>query len=301
MAETWSIELDRLEVIDADEDGLLSDGDEPYIIALGFRSRALTPRSTHVTWSGVLDDDWAEGSDAGDATDIPASMGRVDFDNVELATAASIAAGRLPEVLGMLAIVMESDATPFDAVRAKTNELRDVMEVKLRGLVEQGNINPANPAASIRDAIASARAQLQPSILEALGLWLSSFGDPDDIVGAQTWFFAAADARVSAGAGLPALAEQAIAVELGSNGVRYALKGRVAQHSWRGFELAASGASTKALMDAVSRVPNSMELFYIGANGAVQDRFFYDGSPWNGFELAPPGSASTTGAITALS
>ncbi|HEY7572410.1 MAG TPA: hypothetical protein VH796_13670, partial [Nitrososphaeraceae archaeon] len=52
---------------------------------------------------------------------------------------------------------------------------------------------------------------------------------------------------------------------------------------------------------AVSRIPNSMEIWWIGANGSVNDNYWYYGGTWNGFQIAPPGSASTSGGITAVS
>ena len=48
-----------------------------------------------------------------------------------------------------------------------------------------------------------------------------------------------------------------------------------------------------------------MELWWIGADGSVQDRYYYDGSGWNGFTLAAAGSAlvqlGSGPAITAVS
>ena len=45
---------------------------------------------------------------------------------------------------------------------------------------------------------------------------------------------------------------------------------------------------------------NTMEVFWTGPNGSVQDRYYYDGSGWNGFTLSG-GLASTTGGVAALS
>ncbi|MEH2009651.1 hypothetical protein, partial [Nostoc sp.] len=45
-------------------------------------------------------------------------------------------------------------------------------------------------------------------------------------------------------------------------------------------------------MTAVSRTPNSMEVWWIAANGSIQDAYWYEGSQWQRFELAPAGSAS---------
>jgi hypothetical protein len=66
----------------------------------------------------------------------------------------------------------------------------------------------------------------------------------------------------------------------------------------------AGTASTTGGITAVSRVPNAMQVWWIGADGSVQNRYFWDGTGWNsnGVEvIAGPGSASTTGGITAVS
>jgi hypothetical protein len=51
---------------------------------------------------------------------------------------------------------------------------------------------------------------------------------------------------------------------------------------------------------AVSRIPGSMEVWYVAEDGSVEDAFWYDQQPWRRFMLAPPGSASK-GGITAVS
>ncbi|MED3548813.1 hypothetical protein P4522_32745, partial [Bacillus thuringiensis] len=62
---------------------------------------------------------------------------------------------------------------------------------------------------------------------------------------------------------------------------------------WKRFELASAGsASPHGSITAVSRIPGSMEVWWIGANGSVQDAYWYEGSQWKQFELAPAGSAS---------
>src|SRR5687768_2207674 len=116
MAGTWSIVLDRLVVHDADEDDFFSDGDEPYFVTMGVRSRLGVPGTTEVFWSGVLDDDWANGIDDGGAAGIPSSMGRLDFPGVETPGVAELIGGARPEVIGAVIVAIESDATPFDAI-----------------------------------------------------------------------------------------------------------------------------------------------------------------------------------------
>ncbi|MED7948902.1 hypothetical protein PUR56_08845, partial [Streptomyces sp. BE303] len=60
-------------------------------------------------------------------------------------------------------------------------------------------------------------------------------------------------------------------------------------------------ASANGGIAAVSRIPGSMEVFFVGGNGSVQDRFWYEGGTWQGFELAPAGSASTHTGVAAVS
>ncbi|PEW59101.1 hypothetical protein CN443_15265, partial [Bacillus cereus] len=72
--------------------------------------------------------------------------------------------------------------------------------------------------------------------------------------------------------------------------------------SWRSFELAPTGnASINGGISAVSRIPNSMEVWWIGANGSVQGAWPDEGGQWGRYELAPAGSASPNGGITAES
>src|SRR5258706_161893 len=77
----------------------------------------------------------------------------------------------------------------------------------------------------------------------------------------------------------------------------------MATNSWKQFELpSTSNGSANGGIAAVSRIPNSMEIWWIGANGSVQDAFWYEGQEhWGQFEIAPPGSASPNGGITAVS
>ena len=72
--------------------------------------------------------------------------------------------------------------------------------------------------------------------------------------------------------------------------------------SWNKFSLPSAGiASLKTGVAAVSRIPNSMELWYVGAQGSIEDCFWYDGGNWQAFQLAPPASASLTSGVAAVS
>jgi hypothetical protein len=74
---------------------------------------------------------------------------------------------------------------------------------------------------------------------------------------------------------------------------------------WGLYDLAPAGSASfesgGVLIAAVSRIPNSMEVFWIGGDGSVQGAYWYEGGQWTRYELSPPGSASTTGGIAATS
>ncbi len=120
---TWSIRLENLHVLDADEEGIFSDGDEPYLVAIGFRSKFQTPGSTQVTWRGMLDDEWAEGADDNETFPIPERMGVITFPGVEEIGKISAALGRKPELIGAFVAAFESDATPFRDIRAAIKDV----------------------------------------------------------------------------------------------------------------------------------------------------------------------------------
>jgi hypothetical protein len=75
-----------------------------------------------------------------------------------------------------------------------------------------------------------------------------------------------------------------------------------ANADWNHFQLAPPGSSAfLGKIAAVSRIPGSMEVWWIAQDGSVQDANWYEGRQWNQFTLAPPGSADTTSRIAAVS
>lgn len=72
--------------------------------------------------------------------------------------------------------------------------------------------------------------------------------------------------------------------------------------AWNQFPLAPDGSAVAASRIArVSRIPGSMESWWIAPNGSVQGAYWYEGSNWGRYELAPAGSASPGGGIAAVS
>ncbi len=82
----------------------------------------------------------------------------------------------------------------------------------------------------------------------------------------------------------------------------YGIDGIQTPSAWRAFELSGAGsADPKTRVAAVSRIPGSMELWWIAPNGSVQAAYWYEGGNWQRYELAPQGSAAPGGGIDAVS
>lgn len=264
MAEQWRVEFSTLHVHDADEDGWLSDGDEPYIVSIGFRSRFRTPGSTRAWWSGVLDDKWAEGVDSGQARAIPPNQGVVVFDDVDRPGVAELRGGAMPEVLGVVLVVMESDATPFHVIRVLMNRVKDAIVAQIRPLVEGGAINLVDPQPQIQQAIAAVKSGTELSTREEIALFLVSLGDPDLVVGVKAFVYAAL--TPIPGLALPVLEEKPIDVDLKQRGVHYQVTGRVrtAPRGWKRL-----GGGLGADPSIVSWAYGRLDLFVTGTDAAL--------------------------------
>ncbi|MFE1664459.1 hypothetical protein [Microbacterium sp. P02] len=279
MSESWTIALDRLKVNNADEDGFLSDGDEPYLIMIGFRSKFRTPGSTQVFWSGVLNDDWANGIDTGGSRPIPADQGIVRFDNVDRPTQAQVLAGDFPELLGTFALVFESDATPFSAIKGLVNDLIAATRTQLTALVEKGQLNLLNPQPDIDKAIKAVIAAIEPSTIGKIGLFLQSWGDPDDFLGVRPLIFAAVDSSMA----LPVavLTEQPLNLSYTSSGVDYRVTGGVSRARQSiGWE--SLGGATNTGPGAASWGSGRLDVFAAGTDNAMWHKWFDGG--WHEWE-----------------
>lgn len=87
------------------------------------------------------------------------------------------------------------------------------------------------------------------------------------------------------------------------DGGRYTLMFDARNKAWRQFELAPDrSALATGGIAAASRRPDSMEIWWIGAEGSVRGAYWYEGqSGWRQYEIAPAGSASTDGGVAAVS
>jgi len=195
------IRLQDLHVEKAQEDDFWSDGDEPYLVTIGFRSKFRTPGSTQVWWSGDLHE--LGDLDSGDSVGLPPSMGYVEFPNLRIVSRDDLMRLDFPEVFGAFTLVLESDATPFDLLRPKLGELRGVLQQEITRLIENGQLISdftapqeqitAEVSANLQAALNNTVAAFNFSFTEKLLLFVSSFGDPDDFIGFHGFVFAGVD------------------------------------------------------------------------------------------------------------
>jgi hypothetical protein len=182
LPDQWQLRLERLQVIIPQENSLFSNGDEPYLAVIGFKSTFGEAGSTRIIWNSTLRE-IASGMDRGDVADIPPEMGFIDF-GVTDGDYANIT------LLGALVVALESDATSFGIMEDLFDEVADSIKDLLVTEFESGNptlLDPETRSAAIRDL----RCSMNLSTGRKIGIWLSSAGDPDDVIAMQSLIYLA--------------------------------------------------------------------------------------------------------------
>jgi hypothetical protein len=188
----WSTDANRLTALDAQEESFFSDGDEPYMAVIQFRVTPGVPNSTQVQYLGHLQE-IATNIDDGDSASIPDAMGRAQFPNAIPVDAAGLARGQAPEIVGVVTVAMESDASPFSAINGIMGDVTAELDNQLRTQIETLSfadiLDPSVAGDRLAEAARRVQAAAEPSFWEAVGIWFSSFGDPDDVIGFKVLFF----------------------------------------------------------------------------------------------------------------
>ncbi len=170
----WEIQLKELRVITPEDGG----GDEPYLVLIGFRSTFDTPGSTKVLWSGVLRE--LGGSvKSGQLVRIPRDVGVVQLGEVDPADGVT--------VVGGLVLAFESDATPWNRIRALINKLMGKLKDDLDQNIENGSLLAfiENPDAA-NEMVKRIKTSMELNLLQMLYLWDVSWSDRDELIGVQT-------------------------------------------------------------------------------------------------------------------
>ncbi|GEM_PF-5483923 len=228
--ETWRIEFQRMNIVKAQE----RSGDDPYVVTVGFRSRLMTKGSTRVSWSRVVDGDWAADSPSGTTRSIPPRQGVVRFPGV---TRPNRLEKDLPEVIGAVLVSIEHDRTPAGSIRVIVDKLVDALERTVADLVENVSLTDDEETRrrKIEAAVRDVSRTVTPTWFEGLGLAIESGLDPDDVTGMSIVVFGAVGKDFPA-TGFPRLTESPLSARHDRSDQVYVITGRVLPECEAGWE-----------------------------------------------------------------
>lgn len=185
MLQTWRVVLERLRVNIGDEGGFLSDGDEPQVAIVAFRSRYRTAGSTKV-WRQPYDSSlWPEGVGELGVIGIHPSIGVFEYPPI------TDQPGFIPDIFGFSVAAFERDNTPDWIIRDKLDDIVETLQAGLLRLVEHGELSlrPEEQEQQIRDLQAQVHAAADFNWIETAGVFVGSTLDSDDEVGTAEFMF----------------------------------------------------------------------------------------------------------------
>ena len=230
-----TVDGQTLTAIDAQEESFFSNGDEPYVAVIQFRVIPGVPGSTQVHFLGNLQE-IATGIDDGDSAAIPDALALASYPDVQYANLQQILSGTSPEIIGAVTVAMESDASPWSAINGIMNDVAAELDNQLRTQIEPLSfvdlVSGEGVAARLESAANAIQAAAEPSFWNGIGIWFSSFGDPDDVIGFKVLFTVAVTGELqdtvdSQLSDLPAsvvggaLRNESIAVDYAGDGATY--------------------------------------------------------------------------------
>jgi len=193
---TVDVAATTLTVVQAQEDGFFENGDEPYVAVIKWRVIPGTAGSASAEFIGNLSE-LGSGADDGAVLGIPAAMGAVDFENVQSASFSTLLNdGVVPELVGTVMVVMESDFTPWGTINNLMNDVESALQTELVAQVEPLTIAQLTDPQQVADALSTAAANVEaavtPDVWDSILLFLGSLGNPDDpiAVGFTVWIAA---------------------------------------------------------------------------------------------------------------
>lgn len=190
---TIEVGATSLTVVQAQEDGFFENGDEPYVAVVKWRVVPGTAGSASAEFIGNLDE-LGSGADDGAVLTIPPAMGTVTFANVQGASLQMLLAdGVVPELVGTVMVVMESDLTPWGTIENLMHDVEASLEAELvEPLTIAQLTDPEQVADALTTAAANVEAAVTPGVWDSILLFLGSLGNPDDPidVGFTVWIAA---------------------------------------------------------------------------------------------------------------
>ena len=195
MTETWAVDANTLASVEQQETNLTK-GDEVYVASIRFRTTPGVVGTTSTAFHGGLVD--ISNVHEGETHVIPNTMGRVTFAGVTRLGGADIAAGKSPEVVGTATIVMESDLSHNTTVNKLFTEAAAEAKPIIARVSEDlslGDLLADDRALSgaLARLASDVEAATKPTLLQKVGLFITSFGDADDPVDQKFNVFVAVD------------------------------------------------------------------------------------------------------------
>jgi hypothetical protein len=77
------------------------------------------------------------------------------------------------------------------------NNLQGALQTLLVNLIEQGQIDLSDPGNSVKQAVTQLKSSFEPSFWQKVGLFLGSYGNPDDVIGFHAFVYVVTDNTVS--------------------------------------------------------------------------------------------------------
>jgi hypothetical protein len=232
-AETWVLDAQTIRSTDQSEHQIVNQGDELYLARIVFRSTLGKANSTSAYFKGgVTMQNTMKNVHEGETHSIPDNMGKVSFPNVVRRSIVDVIGGTGPDLVGTVDVLFEDDNTPKGAVSDLMRDLANVLKDELAGIVESIsllNLDTDELAGELEQAMGNISDAITPTTSQAIGLFLRSFFNPDDLIGFRVNLFAAVDETLA-----PVVDAQVAGVFPASVGTAGALRARSYSHSYAG-------------------------------------------------------------------
>jgi hypothetical protein len=185
----WALDVRSVEALRTQETD-----DEPYVLAIGFRSTFGEAGATQVVGPQGFGFDDLDRIDPGEQAIVDDAFGRIPFPDVRHLRATDPRAACAPaDLLGAVMLVMEHDLSTAESVRDVLAPRLEVVRAQVARVVE------AQPLArrlderlrfrrDVRRALTEARRRVALGLGEALTALFTSVLNPDDYVGAHALF-----------------------------------------------------------------------------------------------------------------
>jgi hypothetical protein len=223
-----TVRLSQFRIANPDEDGVFSDGDEPYLFVAAIFAdgttidvsnlraatvRIQSPAKTHgnLGLSGVGKGTYA----------IPSAIGTFKTTLKPLSGLANLDLARNLALAGIIVIAMDEDGTPTSAINKAREAFVSILQRDLNKAVRRASEpNIAQLTAKIEDAMVDA---IKEDLISSPGGFLSGLPgvvDPDDFIGAGFAMARYPEIRAAGSAGVP------ISMTFTKSGTRYVVNGK---------------------------------------------------------------------------